>query len=81
MNQQIKLLQQARTALVLERRQTANRMANPTNAAASTQASYFSTLQAAIEAIDRAIDDEQTMSSASAAAKDTTRPTETHHPD
>jgi hypothetical protein len=67
--------------LVVDRRETANRMANPTTAAASTQASYFSTIQTAIESIDRAIKDEGDIEAASAAASDTTKPTESHHPD
>jgi hypothetical protein len=81
MNQHVQSLKKARSALVLDRQDTANRMANPTNAAASTQATYFSMLQTAIESIDRAIEDEAAIASASAAALDTIKPTESNHPD
>jgi hypothetical protein len=52
-------LKKARDQLIQERRDTANRMANPTTTSSAIAAPGFVSIQVAIEAIDRAIAHEE----------------------
>lgn len=60
-NQYIARLIEVRNKLVDDRRNAADRMITSTTTAASIQAPGFAQLQGAIEAIDRALEDEKRL--------------------
>jgi hypothetical protein len=61
MSAHVEILIKARAKMVEDRRDEAERIANPTSAAPSVRAPEFSRIQAAVEAIDAAIADEQKL--------------------
>jgi flagellar biosynthesis chaperone FliJ len=67
MNQNLEMLNEARKSLVDERRETARRIVMSANS--GTLPSNFSSLQSAIDAIDRAIEDERALESQSIAGQ------------